>query len=111
MTLIDAKTSMIRLANLCFVSCNKIVFCSELQQKILLKEENSPLKEYFNFLNKSFMLIEPGVNPRKWIHKCNTELSQLISKFVGDESEWLKHLQLPRPLEGHIQEFKSNMQD
>ena len=111
MTLIDAKTSMIRLANLCFVSCNKVIFCSELQREILLQEESSPLREYYNFLNKSFMLIEPGVNPRKWIHKCNRELSQLITKVVGDESEWLTHLQLLRPLLGQIQEFKRNMED
>jgi glycogen phosphorylase len=36
MTMIDPKSNMIRLANLCFVSCNKIIFCSELQQQILL---------------------------------------------------------------------------
>jgi len=30
MTMIDPKSNMIRLANLCFVSCNKIIFCSEL---------------------------------------------------------------------------------
>ena len=71
MTLIDSKTNMIRLSNLCFVSCNKVIFCSELQRDILLSEENSPLKEYYSFLNKSFIIIEPGVNPRKWIRKCN----------------------------------------
>jgi starch phosphorylase len=30
MTIIDTKTNMVRLANLCFVSCNKIIFCSDL---------------------------------------------------------------------------------
>lgn len=38
MTIIDSKSNMVRLANLCFVSCNKIIFCSELQREILLQE-------------------------------------------------------------------------
>ena len=100
MTIIDSKSNMIRLANLCFVSCNKVIFCSELQKKILLSEDYSPLREYYDFLEKSFILIEPGVNPRKWIHNCNKDLSKLITSFVDDESEWLTHLQLLRPLVG-----------
>ena len=81
---------MIRLANLCFVSCKKIIFCSELQKEILLAEPGGSLKEFYSFLNKSFMLIEPGVNPRKWIHNCNRELSALITSNLGDdETEWL----------------------
>ena len=32
MTLIDSKDNTIRLANLCFVSCYKVIFCSELQK-------------------------------------------------------------------------------
>ena len=65
MTLVDKERQMIRLANLCFVSCNKIVFCSPLQRDILYSEPNGSLKEFYGFLNKSFILIEPGVNPRK----------------------------------------------
>lgn len=98
MTLIDNKTQTIRLANLCFVSCSKVIFCSELQRDILLQEPDSPLKEFYSFLNKSFILIEPGVNPRKWIHNCNRDLSTLITEYIDDESEWLTHLQLLRPL-------------
>jgi glucan phosphorylase len=42
------------------------------------------------------------VNPRKWIHNCNRELSKLITEQIEDESEWLTHLQLLRPLIAHI---------
>jgi len=99
---------MIRLANLCFVSCNKIILASELQRDILLNEAYSPLKEFYNFLNKSFILIEPGVNPRKWIHNCNRELSKLITDNIDDESEWLVHLQLLRPLLSHVSDFRDS---
>jgi glycogen phosphorylase len=98
MTLIDSKTNMIRLANLCFVSCYKVIFSSDLQRDILLQEKDSPLKEFYSFVNKSFILIEPGVNPRKWIHNCNRDLSKLITDYIDDESEWLTHLQLLRPI-------------
>ena len=108
MTIIDNHNGMVRLANLCFVSCNKIILASEMQREILLHEENSPLKEFYNFLNKSFILIEPGVNPRKWIHNCNRELSKLITDNIDDESEWLVHLQLLRPLMSHIQDFRES---
>mmetsp|Transcript_32841 Transcript_32841/g.50180 ORF Transcript_32841/g.50180 Transcript_32841/m.50180 type:complete len:286 (+) Transcript_32841:1493-2350(+) len=108
MTIIDDKAKMIRLANLCFVSCYKVILCSEFQRDVLLEEEDSPLKEFYNFLNKSFILIEPGVNPRKWIHNCNRELSKLITDNINDESEWLVHLQLLKPLSSHISDFSES---
>jgi glucan phosphorylase len=37
-------------------------------------------------------MIEPGVNPRKWIHNCNRDLSALITEYIDDESEWLTHM-------------------
>jgi glucan phosphorylase len=55
-------------------------------------------------LNKSFILIEPGVNPRKWIHNCNRDKSALITEYIDDESEWLTHMQLLRPLINQIEE-------
>jgi starch phosphorylase len=51
-------------------------------------------------------MIEPGVNPRKWIHCCNRDLSKLITQEIGDESEWLKHLNLIKQLKSQIQRFK-----
>ena len=52
-------------------------------------------------------MIEPGVNPRKWIHSCNRELSKLITEEIGDESEWLKHLNLVKQLISRIERFKN----
>jgi len=48
------------------------------------------------------------VNPRKWIHNCNRELSTLITEYIDDESEWLTHLQLLRPLLNQIEDFRTN---
>jgi glucan phosphorylase len=71
-------------------------------------EEDSPLKEFYSFLNKSFILIEPGVNPRKWIHNSNRELSKLITEYIDDESEWFTHLQLLRPILSQTNQLNDN---
>lgn len=54
-------------------------------------------------------MIEPGVNPRKWIHCANRDLSNLITEYVDDETEWLKHLNLTRPLIAQIEKFKNGI--
>ena len=53
-------------------------------------------------------MIEPGVNPRKWIHNCNRNLSKLITDTIDDESEWLTHLQLLKPILSHIDDFSTS---
>lgn len=73
-----------------------------------MMEEESPLKEFYSFLNKSFILIEPGVNPRKWIHNSNRDLSKLITEYIDDESEWLTHLQLLRPILSQINQISDD---
>ena len=71
----------------------KIILFLTIFTLISCKEnKESSLKEFYSFLNKSFILIEPGVNPRKWIHNCNRDLSALITEYIDDESEWLTHM-------------------
>ena len=111
MTLVDSERKIVRLANLCFVSCSKVIFCSALQRDILLQEPESSLKEFYSFLNKSFILIEPGVNPRKWIHNCNRDLSALISEYGDNESEWLTHMQLLRPIINYVEDYHTATDD
>lgn len=77
----------------------------------MLGEKESPLREFYSFVQKSFMMIEPGVNPRKWIHNCNRNLSKLITETIDDESEWLTHLQLLKPIASHIDEFSTTKGD
>jgi len=38
------------------------------------------------------------VTPRRWLHCCNPELSELISEKVGDLDEWITNLTLLRDL-------------
>ena len=33
-----------------------------------------------------------GVTPRRWIHCCNPELSELISEALGGNDEWITSL-------------------
>jgi glucan phosphorylase len=39
----EGSVKLIRMANLCIVACHKIIFCSELQAKILLE---GPFKDF-----------------------------------------------------------------
>ena len=45
-----------------------------------------------------------GVTPRRWIHSCNRELSDLISEQIGSHDEWVINLSLVRSLS----EFKGD---
>lgn len=97
MSLIDnSDPKQIRMANLCIISCHKIVLSSELQQEILT---TSVFKDFHEFLPKTFVLIPNGANPRRWIHNANRELSKLITEELQeDESEWLVDLDRLKPL-------------
>jgi len=87
----EANPKQIRIANLCVVACHKILFCNELQQRLLLE---GPLADFALLSPKSFYLINNGANPRRWIHNANRNLSKLITEEIGDESEWLTDLEL-----------------
>jgi len=91
----EGSPKLIRIANLCIVACNKIVFCSTLQMKIALEQL---FPDFQAFIPQRFVLIQNGVNPRRWIHNTNRQLSQIITQEVGDESEWLLNLDAIRSL-------------
>jgi starch phosphorylase len=42
-----------------------------------------------------------GVTPRRWIHNCNPELSNLISDTIGPTDEWLANLTSLRELSAY----------
>lgn len=77
---------MIRLSNLCLVSCHKSVFCTELQYHILFNPEDGLFRDFPQFLpKKSFVLIPNGGNPRRWVYNANRKLADLITEEIKDE--------------------------
>lgn len=82
----ESNPRQIRIANLCIVACHKIVFCSELQQRVL---SEGIFKDFAQFIPKTFILVPNGANPRRWIFIANRKLSNLITEEIRDESEWL----------------------
>ena len=59
-SIFDESTNpkMIRMSNLCLVACHKVIFCSEMQFKILFEYEDSIFKDFPLFLpKKCFTLI------------------------------------------------------
>lgn len=63
-------------------------------------------KDFYDFLPKSFELIENGANPRRWIHNCNRSLSKLITEEIKDESEWLMDLNLLAPFASYTDDLE-----
>ena len=95
-SIFDESTNpkMIRMSNLCLVACHKVIFCSEMQFKILFEEEESIFRDFPLFLpSKCFILIQNGGNPRRWIYNANRNLANLITEEIKDESEWLVDLE------------------
>ena len=88
-----------------------ILFCqNDRVQRVTGKLEFKPVygSEFFMKMksHKDFHEMFPGkiinktngVTPRRWIHSCNKELSDLITDYVCDFDEWMTDMHLIRDL-------------
>lgn len=91
------------MSHLSIVSCHKIIFCSELQEQILMQ---GPFADFVQYLPNAFVTIPNGANPRRWIHNANRELSKLITDEIGDENEWLTKGELLTYLKGYTEDME-----
>lgn len=98
------KDDTVRMANLAIVGSNSVNGVAELHTEIvkneLFKEFNAIFPERFN--NKT-----NGITQRRWLLKCNPELSNLINEAIGDK--WIKDLYHLKDLEKFVDdsEFKN----
>ncbi|MBX9691188.1 MAG: glycogen/starch/alpha-glucan family phosphorylase, partial [Cyanobacteria bacterium] len=84
----------IRMAHLACVGSSKINGVAALHTE-LLKER--VLTDFHNLYPNKFVNITNGVTPRRWVKLSNPELSDLITRSIGDE--WIKDLPLLKGLE------------
>ncbi|WP_372808173.1 glycogen/starch/alpha-glucan phosphorylase [Pontiella sp.] len=95
----EGAHKQVRMANLCVVGSNKVNGVSALHSE-LLKTETMP--EFDTIYPDKFTNVTNGITHRRWLIKANPELSELISKKIGDD--WRKDLsQLEK-----FQEFATN---
>lgn len=71
----------VRMANLAIVGSHKVNGVSELHTRILKERLFSDFDE--NFPEK-FINITNGISPRRWLIQANPDLTELISRTIGD---------------------------
>lgn len=85
---------VIRMANLAIVASQKVNGVAALHTEIL-KDRVFP--EFHEFFPGKFVNVTNGITHRRWLRKCNTGLSSLITKKIGDV--WMDDLSKLKGLE------------
>jgi starch phosphorylase len=94
MSIITAgQEPQVRMANLAITGCFSVNGVAELHTRIL-KDRVFP--EFHEFFPGKFNNKTNGITPRRWLKKCNTGLSDLITKHIGPD--WIKDLSLLKEL-------------
>lgn len=75
----------VSMANLCLTACHSVNGVAALHTEILKQET---FKDYYSIYPYKFKNMTNGVTFRRWLYKANPELSQLITKAIGDG--WVK---------------------
>ncbi|HNY32016.1 MAG TPA: glycogen/starch/alpha-glucan phosphorylase [Fibrobacteria bacterium] len=95
MSIIDEDgVRKIRMAHLCVVGAHSVNGVAALHSELLKK---SVLVDFYEFFPGKFNNKTNGITPRRWLAKCNTALSELITEKIG--SGWETKLDRLKALE------------
>jgi len=83
----EGDEEKLRMAHLAIVGSHSTNGVAELHTELL---KSQVFKDFFEFYPDRFNNKTNGITPRRWLKKCNPELSRLISEHIGDG--WLKNL-------------------
>jgi starch phosphorylase len=101
----EGKPKMIRMANLCIVSSNKVNGVAEIHSNLL---KSNLFRDFYELYPRKFMNITNGVTPRRWIHCAFPELSELLTTYM-ETNDWLGQLSLLENLPAKL--IENNQQD
>lgn len=88
MSLIDeGNPKRIRMGNLSIVGSHSINGVSQLHTNLLMTQL---FKDFYEFCPEKFNNKTNGITQRRWLHKANMELSELITNAIG--SKWITNL-------------------
>lgn len=87
----------IRMANLCIIASHSVNGVAELHTKLLKQEV---LKEFYEEEPYKFNNKTNGIAHRRWLISSNPELSNLITKLIGDK--WIKDTSHLKELEKFV---------
>jgi starch phosphorylase len=92
---------MIKMAWLAIVGSHAVNGVAALHTEIL---KNQELKEWYELYPEKFQNKTNGVTQRRWLLKSNPELSELITKLIGDK--WITDLSELKKLEKYADDEK-----
>jgi len=98
----------VRMANLCVAICHKVNGVADLHTQIIQKALFREFTEFFSkfeggkFKDK-IIGVTNGVTPRRWIVCSNPEMTNLITRWLGNE-DWITDLSKIRPLENFVKD-------
>jgi starch phosphorylase len=91
----------IRMAYLAIIGSHSVNGVSALHSELL---KTSTLKDFYELYPERFNNKTNGITQRRWLKKCNPELSKLITSRIGDK--WVTHLYELKKLEKFAKDKK-----
>lgn len=83
----EENGQQLRMANLAIIGGHAVNGVSALHSEIL---KESLFKEFHDIYPERFNNKTNGITPRRWLAKCNEDLTNLITKSIGNS--WIYHL-------------------
>lgn len=86
----NSENPVVCMANLCVVSSHSVNGVAQLHSEILKSEL---FVDYVSLWPNKFQNKTNGITPRRWLHFCNQELSNIITKWLKSDA-WITNLDL-----------------
>ena len=93
------KDGTVRMANLAIIACSVTNGVAELHTRIL-KEDI--FRDFYELFPEKFQNKTNGITQRRWLLKCNTRLSELITSKIGNS--WVKNLSELKKIEVYAED-------
>jgi starch phosphorylase len=90
----ESGEQKVRMAYLAIVASHSVNGVAELHTKLLIQ---GLVKDFYEMWPEKFNNKTNGITQRRWLHKCNRPLSELITQKIGDS--WIKDLSKLKQLE------------
>jgi starch phosphorylase len=97
----EGPDKKIRMANLSIICSHSVNGVASIHTNLL---RTTVFQDFFQMDRNKIQNKTNGVSPRRWIHCCNRDLSDLISRKIGSVDEWICDLDNLRQLSPYTQD-------
>lgn len=95
----EGERPSVQMATLGIVGAKKVNGVARLHTELIKK---TIFKDFYELYPEKFVNMTNGITPRRWLKQCNPDLSDLITKHIGDK--WVTDLNHLRKLEPFAQD-------